>query len=60
MAFKVNYGFQRAERDRARQAKKEAKLREREEEAARRKAAAPSDAAPAAEPAREEHDDGTP
>ncbi|MCW3474231.1 hypothetical protein [Limobrevibacterium gyesilva] len=38
MAFKVNYNQQRAERNRAKQAKKEAKLREREEEAARRKA----------------------
>jgi hypothetical protein len=38
MAFKVNYGQQRAERNRAKQAKKEAKLREQEEAAARRKA----------------------
>ncbi len=38
MAFKVNYNQQRAERDRAKQAKKEAKLREQEEETARRKA----------------------
>ena len=38
MAFKVNYNQQRAERDRAKQAKKEAKLRERDEETARRKA----------------------
>lgn len=30
MAFKVNYGFQKAERDRAKKAKKEAKARERE------------------------------
>ncbi len=37
MVFKPNYNQQRAERDRAKQAKKEAKLREREE-AARRKA----------------------
>ena len=29
MAFKVNYGLERAERNRAKQAKKEAKLRER-------------------------------
>ena len=33
MAFKVNYGFQKAERDRAKQAKKEAKRREKEEAA---------------------------
>jgi hypothetical protein len=39
MVFKPNYNQQRAERDRAKQAKKEAKLREREEAAlARRKA----------------------
>lgn len=37
MVFKPNYDQQRAERDRAKQAKKEAKLREREE-ASRRKA----------------------
>jgi hypothetical protein len=36
MVFKPNYNQQRAERDRNKQAKKEAKLREREE-AARRK-----------------------
>nr|WP_321985622.1 hypothetical protein [uncultured Lichenicoccus sp.] len=30
MAFKVNYAFQKAERDRAKQAKKEAKRRERD------------------------------
>lgn len=38
MAFKVNYNQQRAERNRAKQAKKEAKQREQEEETARRKA----------------------
>ena len=49
MVFKPNYNAQRAERNRAKQAKKEEKLREREEAAARRKAgqdaadAAPSD-----------------
>ena len=37
MVFRVNYRQQRSERDRAKQAKKEAKLREREEAAARRK-----------------------
>jgi len=36
MVFRVNYRQQRSERDRTKQAKKEAKLREREE-AARRK-----------------------
>ncbi len=44
MVFKPNYNQQRAERDRAKQAKKEAKLREREE-ASRRKADE-SDASP--------------
>ena len=39
MAFKPNYNMQRAERNRAKQAKKEEKLREREEQVARRKAA---------------------
>jgi len=37
MAFKPNYNQQRAERDRAKQAKKEAKLREREDAAAMRR-----------------------
>ncbi len=44
MAYKVNYGLQRAERDRAKQAKKEEKLRERE--AARLKAIAAGEAPP--------------
>lgn len=39
MAFKPNYNHQRAERDRAKQAKKEAKLREREDAAATRRKA---------------------
>jgi hypothetical protein len=39
MAFKPNYNQQRAERNRAKQAKKEEKLKRREEEAAKRKAA---------------------
>ena len=37
MVFRVNYRQQRSERDRVKQAKKEAKVREREEAAARRK-----------------------
>jgi hypothetical protein len=45
MVFKPNYNQQRAERDRNKQAKKEAKLRERDE-ANRRKAE--TDAAPPA------------
>ena len=39
MARKPNYGQQRADVNRAKQAKKEAKLREREEAVAKRKAA---------------------
>jgi len=51
MAFKPNYNQQRAERNRLKQAKKDAKLREREE--TRRKgqdAAAPEAASPAVAP----------
>ncbi len=44
MAYKVNYGLQRAERDRAKQAKKEEKLRERE--AARLRAVAAGESPP--------------
>jgi hypothetical protein len=47
MAFKPNYNQQRAERNRLKQAKKDAKLRERDDAVARRKAeqeAAPPDA----------------
>jgi hypothetical protein len=39
MVFKPNYNQQRAERDRAKQAKKEAKLREREDAAMTRRKA---------------------
>jgi hypothetical protein len=38
MAFKPNYNMQRAERNRLKQAKKDAKLRDRDEVATRRKA----------------------
>lgn len=38
MVFKPNYNMQRAERNRAKQAKKDEKLREKEESAAKRKA----------------------
>ena len=41
MAFKPNYNQQRAERNRAKQAKAEAKAREKEEQVARRKAGLP-------------------
>ena len=49
MAFKPNYNQQRAERNRAAQAKKEAKQREREAASARRKAGqqdAPAETSP--------------
>ena len=48
MAFKPNYNQQRAERDRNKQAKKDNKLREREDAAQRRKTEL--DAPPAPEP----------
>jgi hypothetical protein len=44
MAFKVNYQQQRNDRDRAKQAKKEEKLRLRQEEAALRKGEPTTDA----------------
>ncbi len=44
MAFKVNYQQQRNDRDRAKQAKKEEKLRLRQEEAALRKGEAGAEA----------------
>ena len=48
MVFKPNYNMQRAERNRAKQAKKDEKLRDKEEAAARRKAEGETaDAAPA-------------
>jgi hypothetical protein len=52
MVFKPNYNQQRAERNRLKQAKKDAKLKEREDAVARRKAeqeTAPPDAAKPAE-----------
>ena len=47
MVFKPNYNQQRAERDRAKQAKKEAKLREKEDAAAERRRAEQDGTAPA-------------
>jgi hypothetical protein len=47
MVFKPNYNHQRAERDRAKQAKKEAKLREREDAAATRRKAEQDGSEPA-------------
>jgi hypothetical protein len=48
MVFKPNYNQQRAERDRAKQAKKEAKLREKEDAAAERRRSEQGESAPAA------------
>ena len=45
MAFKPNYNQQRAERNRLKQAKKDAKLREREEAVNRRKSEQEAEAA---------------
>ncbi len=53
MVFKPNYNQQRAERDRAKQAKKEAKLREREDAAAVRRKSEQDETAPAASTAEE-------
>jgi hypothetical protein len=47
MVFKPNYNHQRAERDRAKQAKKEAKLKDREDAAATRRKAEQEGSAPA-------------
>jgi hypothetical protein len=60
MAFKVNYNQQRAERDRAKQAKKDAKLREQEAELMRRRNATRDDPASDAEPADGTETNGTP
>ncbi len=49
MVFKPNYNQQRAERNRLKQAKKDAKLREREEVATRRKVEQDSEAPAAPE-----------
>ena len=56
MVFKPNYNQQRAERDRAKQAKKEAKLREREDAAAVRRKAEQDGTAPAETEPAETHD----
>jgi hypothetical protein len=56
MVFKPNYNHQRAERDRAKQAKKEAKLREREDAAAVRRKAEQDGTAPAETEPAETHD----
>ena len=49
MAFKPNYNQQRAERDRAKRAKKEEKLKLQQERTAQRKAAGGDGSAPAEE-----------
>ena len=46
MPSKPNYKYQRAERDRAKKASKEMKLRERQEQAASRKATEPGEPEP--------------
>ncbi len=57
MVFKPNYNHQRAERDRAKQAKKEAKLRDRQD--ARRSADQPGEApAPSEAPVASEEPQG--
>jgi len=60
MAFKVNYNQQRAERDRAKQAKKEAKLREQEAELMRRRNAPRDDPEPDTAPSEGTETNGTP
>jgi hypothetical protein len=45
MAFKPNYNFEKAERDRAKAQKKQEKLQRQQEESARRKGAGDEDAA---------------
>ena len=55
MAFKPNYNQQRAERNRAKQAKRDAKLRQRQEASAERKAATTDTDAPHDAPA--QHDE---
>jgi hypothetical protein len=47
VAFKPNYNQQRAERNRLKQAKKDAKLRERDEAVSRRKAEQQEEVSPA-------------
>jgi len=46
MAYKVNYGLERAERNRAKQAKKEAKLRDRKAGVAEAAEPEPAEEAP--------------
>jgi hypothetical protein len=54
MVFKPNYNLQRVERNRAKQAKNDAKLREREELVLRRKREAAQEQAPADGPPADE------
>lgn len=56
MAFKPNYNQQRAERNRLKQAKKEAKLRERDEATAARRKTEQEAASPAPSESDERHD----
>jgi len=57
MAFKPNYNQQRAERNRLKQAKKDAKLRERDEAVIRRKSESEQDTVPAVKPGAQESRD---
>jgi hypothetical protein len=54
MVFKPNYNQQRAERDRAKQAKKETKAREREDAAATRRKTESDGSSPATPDSKEE------
>ena len=56
MVFKPNYNQQRAERNRLKQAKKDAKLREREDAVARRKAEEGASSSDALDPAATQQD----
>jgi hypothetical protein len=57
MPFKPNYKYQRAERDRAKKAAKEAKLQERKEQAARQNAGEETETAPGETPAPDSQED---
>jgi hypothetical protein len=50
MPYRPNYRIERAERDRAKKAKKEEKIKQQQERAAQRKTANPEDDAPPDEP----------
>jgi hypothetical protein len=60
MAFKPNYNQQRAERNRAKEARKQEKLQRREEDAAKRKAVEPVDGEADADAEAGDSEAGTP